>query len=156
MSATKISPYVSLFTRIGLKHEKATETAKNPSICKRLEYIVAKAETEILKSEVDPERGILLYLLSSYSLNDHQLSRVLGMICERKITSGAQIKAATEYFKRNIQKDLDISSLEYACGIGVTYDDADVEAAISSVLKRLNITETDYLKLNKGPIIGIH
>ncbi|KAF0987269.1 hypothetical protein HZS_5226, partial [Henneguya salminicola] len=146
---------IKLFKRIGLKENKAQDTAKNKVLAKRFEFIINKTERDIIKNKIDPARGMLLYCASSYSFNDNQLNRIINMICDKKITSGTQIRAAAEFFKRNPKQEIDERALEAACGVGVSYNESAIEAVIIAALSKYKFSGTDTSEIKRGPIIGI-
>lgn len=83
---------IEAFKKIGLKPEKATETAKNSKLSKRLYTIIEKVHKSNLAYFIRQEQGTLLYLVASYTFTEEQLSLVLEYIFNDKITSSAQVK----------------------------------------------------------------
>ncbi|KII74390.1 Glutamine--tRNA ligase [Thelohanellus kitauei] len=144
---------IKAFVDVGIKENKAKETARNPALGNRLFSIIKMVDSDNKGYKFKPQQGMLLHTLASHKFNDDQLKLVLKYVTSGEIASGTQIKAASEYFCSNIQSSVDIPLFERACGIGVVYDDADVERAVLEAILKIKFKSGDP-QVNRGLIIG--
>ncbi|CAI4226497.1 unnamed protein product [Auanema sp. JU1783] len=144
---------------LGLSEQKTKETLKNAALVKVLSIIIENAQNELkIKGvEVSKSQANLLYQLGTkIKPQIHQHVPVLTKyIVNDGIKSEPQINAAVEYLLANIVNELDIKSLETACGVGVVVTPDQIEDAVTNVFKKHNDQLIkDRYSFNVGKLLG--
>ncbi|XP_013185944.2 probable glutamine--tRNA ligase [Amyelois transitella] len=120
---------IERFKLLGLSDQKAKETLKNNNVTK---YLLAALDEVDVKS-LPSGAGMLVYHLATKikpQILNH-LPFVCKYIANGKLDSTLRVDAALEYLLSNVNElNLNASSFEKACGVGVVVTPEQVEQAV--------------------------
>ncbi|KAL7719490.1 glutamine--tRNA ligase [Entamoeba marina] len=118
------------FELIGLTKQKAVETTKNESLAATLLEIIKEAGCE---KGCEKSIGVLLYQLAT-KLDKKKISirpQLISWIIAKKVTN-INIDALLTYVNKN--QELDISTIEKECGVGVVVSKEEIATGIKKLL----------------------
>ncbi|XP_046996818.1 probable glutamine--tRNA ligase [Schistocerca americana] len=124
---------IETFVSLGLSEQKAKETIKNETITQNLKQAVDEAEK---LGGVPDESKMLLYQLASKIKKQtaHHIPMIVNYIYSRKIDSNERLDAALEYLLSHLKDELNLSSFEEACGVGVVVTPEEIENSVEEII----------------------
>ncbi|XP_049960413.1 probable glutamine--tRNA ligase [Schistocerca serialis cubense] len=124
---------IETFVSLGLSEQKAKETIKNETITQNLKQAVDEAEK---LGGVPDESKLLLYQLASKIKKQtaHHIPMIVNYIYSRKIDSNERLDAALEYLLSHLKDELNLSSFEEACGVGVVVTPEEIENSVEEII----------------------
>ncbi|XP_047359748.1 probable glutamine--tRNA ligase [Vespa velutina] len=144
---------IELFQQIGLSEQKAKETLKNAQVSKNLKLAITEARKYV---DITPEIGILLYHLSSKIKAQivNEISFLSKFIAEKKLDTVQRLDAALNYILSNLHEEINISTFEEACGIGIVILPEQIEEEVEKLINihKKEILEKRY-RFNPGPLM---
>ncbi|XP_035721842.1 probable glutamine--tRNA ligase [Vespa mandarinia] len=144
---------IELFQQIGLSEQKAKETLKNAQVSKNLKLAITEARKYV---DITPEIGILLYHLSSKIKAQivNKISFLSKFIAEKKLDTVQRLDAALNYILSNLHEEINISTFEEACGIGIVILPEQIEEEVEKLINihKKEILEKRY-RFNPGPLM---
>jgi len=150
---------VELFMKIGLTEAKSKETAKNKILSKQLSSVISEASYQY-STELD-KIGTLLYHTASKLKPQvfHLMPLLVRYIGERKIDNEVRLNAAIDYLIKlppnKTLPDVDLTSFEDFCGVGIVITSDQIEDAIEEELGQVKdeLLIKRY-KFNTGLLMG--
>eukprot|EP00013_Stygamoeba_regulata_P012992 CAMPEP_0177681416 /NCGR_PEP_ID=MMETSP0447-20121125/30707_1 /TAXON_ID=0 /ORGANISM="Stygamoeba regulata, Strain BSH-02190019" /LENGTH=705 /DNA_ID=CAMNT_0019190837 /DNA_START=67 /DNA_END=2184 /DNA_ORIENTATION=+ len=144
LSDTERAELKTLFLALSLTPKIVENSLKNATLSRQLAAFCAHAKL----SACERSRGQLLYDLAVSaqrdSLSDAQRLFVVDYVCDDRINSQAQFKAALTHLTSKLPASAfspapsaaQVAAFETACGVGVVVSAKDVSAAVQAAIKK--------------------
>ncbi|PJF19099.1 Glutamine-tRNA ligase [Paramicrosporidium saccamoebae] len=133
--AMDVEELATLFGRVGIEANKATETAKNKKLAKNFEEAIHEAGCA---QGTDRPVGLLLYTLAATCPANALKHRayIAGRVAARDLKSEDQLQAAYKFVAALPEENpIDKTSFDAACGVGVKVSEETVRNAVEMAVE---------------------
>lgn len=133
LSADELARAKELLGGISMSDNLIKNTLTNPKLTRSLVEVIS---THGFEQGCDKAVGALVVMVGSKfpgSALKHRAT-LMTYIRDGRIATNDQVEAALKHLKTVGDADLDVSKFEKASGVGIVVSEADVQAAVSSVL----------------------